>query len=116
MREEGSVRQRVLETREVSALMKIARQLLPKQIKQTLRSRFSSNGIHQAQGVTGVEKPILPLHPSIIKVNAAKSGACIDKAKRLLGYRPVFDFESGMRLTKQWARWANYLDNKKEIL
>lgn len=116
MREEGSVRQRVLETREVNALMKIARQLLPKQIKQTLRSRFSSNGIHQPQGVTGVEKPILPLHPSIIKVNAAKSGACMDKAKRLLGYRPVFDFESGMRLTEQWARWANYLDNKKEIL
>ena len=111
MRDEGSVRQRVLETREVSALLKIARQLLPKQIKQTLRNRISSNGRHLPQGMTGDKKPILPLHPSIIKVNAAKSKACIDKAKRLLGYRPVFDFESGMRLTGQWARWANYLGN-----
>jgi nucleoside-diphosphate-sugar epimerase len=33
----------------------------------------------------------------------------IDKAKRLLGYRPAFDFESGMALTERWARWANLL-------
>ncbi len=110
LREEGSVRQRVLETREVNAVMKIARQLLPKQVKQTLRGRISNNGRHRPQGMAGDKKPILPLHPSIIKVNAAKSRACIDKAKRLLGYQPAFDFESGMRLTEQWARWANYPD------
>jgi len=111
LREEGSVRQRIFETREIDALMKIARQLLPKQIKQTLRSRISNNGIHQPQGMAGDKKPILPLHPSIIKVNAVKSRACIDKAKRLLGYQPAFDFESGMQLTEQWAKWANYSDN-----
>jgi nucleoside-diphosphate-sugar epimerase len=33
----------------------------------------------------------------------------IDKAKRLLGYRPAFDFETGMDLTERWARWANLL-------
>ncbi len=111
MREEGSVRQRVLETREVNALMKVARKVLPKQVKQTLRSRISNNGLHQQQVVAGDEKPILPLHPSIIEVNAAKSKACIDKAKRLLGYRPAFDFDSGMGLTEQWASWANFMDN-----
>ena len=116
LREEGSVRQRVLETREVNALMKVARKVLPKQVKETLRSRISDNGIHQTEVVAGDEKPILPLHPSIIKVNAVKSRACIDKAKRLLGYQPAFDFESGMRLTEKWAKWANYLDNKKGIL
>jgi len=31
----------------------------------------------------------------------------IDKARRVLGYRPAFDFEQGVRLTAQYIRWAN---------
>jgi nucleoside-diphosphate-sugar epimerase len=30
-----------------------------------------------------------------------------DKAKALLGYRPRFDHEAGMRLTAAWAAWAH---------
>jgi nucleoside-diphosphate-sugar epimerase len=37
---------------------------------------------------------------------AARSRLRIDKAKRLLGFRPAFDFAHGMQLTAQWARWA----------
>lgn len=111
MREEQPVRQRVLGTFEVNTLMNVARRLLPKQVKQSLRRRISNyNGTHQPQVLTKEEKPILPLHPSIVRVNAVKARACIDKAKQLLGYQPAFDFESGMRLTEQWARWANFLD------
>lgn len=111
VRAEGGVRQRLLETVEVDTLVKTARLLLPGQIKRSLRRRIiNSNGAYQPKGESG-EKPILVLHPSIVRVNAAKSTACIDKAKRLLGYQPAFDFESGMRLTEQWARWANFLEN-----
>jgi nucleoside-diphosphate-sugar epimerase len=30
----------------------------------------------------------------------------IDKAKRLLGYRPAWSLEAGMEMTGRWARWA----------
>jgi nucleoside-diphosphate-sugar epimerase len=39
----------------------------------------------------------------------ARTRVRIDKAKRLLGYRPAFDLETGMDLTERWARWANLL-------
>ncbi|MCA1675943.1 MAG: hypothetical protein LC799_28480, partial [Actinobacteria bacterium] len=31
----------------------------------------------------------------------------IDKARRLLGYQPSFDFKRGMELTQQYVAWAN---------
>lgn len=37
---------------------------------------------------------------------AARPRFRIDKARRLLGFRPAFGFERGMELTGQWARWA----------
>jgi nucleoside-diphosphate-sugar epimerase len=39
----------------------------------------------------------------------AKAKFKIDKAKKLLGYQPAFDFARGMRLTEQWARWAGLI-------
>jgi len=37
----------------------------------------------------------------------AQARVKIDKAKRLLGYQPKFDFDRGMKLTKQYVQWAN---------
>ena len=31
----------------------------------------------------------------------------IDKARRLIGYEPLFDFDRGMSLTAQFIKWAN---------
>jgi predicted dehydrogenase/nucleoside-diphosphate-sugar epimerase len=39
----------------------------------------------------------------------AKAKFRIDKARKLLGYQPEFDFEKGMQLTEQWARWAGLI-------
>ena len=55
------------------------------------------------------EKPIQLLKPKVLKLFAAKTRVSIDKATRLLGYKPAFGFDAGMELTQQWARWANYL-------
>ena len=55
------------------------------------------------------EAPIHPLPPKMIGFFRARTRVRIDKAKRLLGYRPAFDFETGMDLTERWARWANLL-------
>lgn len=36
----------------------------------------------------------------------------IDKARRLLGYEPVFSFERGMALTGQFLKWAGLVPNE----
>ncbi len=36
----------------------------------------------------------------------ARGRVSIDKARRLLGYNPVFGFDEGMDLTAQYIRWA----------
>jgi nucleoside-diphosphate-sugar epimerase len=48
---------------------------------------------------------ILPEGPAFNLYNA-RTTITIDRAKRLLGYSPAFDFASGIGLTEQWARWA----------
>ncbi len=40
---------------------------------------------------------------------AARTRVRIDKARRLLGYRPRFDLAEGMLRTEAWARWAGLL-------
>jgi nucleoside-diphosphate-sugar epimerase len=54
-------------------------------------------------------RPIYPLPPAKIAFTAAQTRVRIDKAKRLLGYRPAYDIREGMRLTEAWADWANLL-------
>ena len=40
---------------------------------------------------------------------SARTRFRINKAKRLLGFRPRFSFDDGMALTGQWARWAGLI-------
>jgi nucleoside-diphosphate-sugar epimerase len=54
-----------------------------------------------------LEPPIHPLPPAKITFSSAKTRVRIDKARRLLGYTPAYSFDEGMRLTGEWARWAN---------
>ncbi len=55
------------------------------------------------------EKPIHLLDPPLLRLLAAKTRVRIDKARRLLGYEPAFDFATGMQVTERWAEWANLL-------
>lgn len=43
----------------------------------------------------------------------SKAHVRIDKARRLLGYEPVFDFEHGMEMTGEYIKWAFCGDNVK---
>ena len=56
--------------------------------------------------------PIHPLDAYATRLFESQVRVRIDKAKRLLGYRPAFDFRSGMEMTQEWARWANLLDSR----
>ena len=39
----------------------------------------------------------------------SKTHVRCDKAQRILGFTPQFDFARGMDLTAAWAEWANLL-------
>jgi len=79
--------------------------VLPESWQQRIKGRLG--GGHPSAG--GRELPIHPLSPDLIAFFRARTRVRIDKAKRLLGYAPAFDFAAGMDLTEQWARWANLL-------
>lgn len=111
LREEPVICKRILRTREVAALKRILRSLLPEQIRQSMKRRIKSNGRkNRPQNAPKDKKLIRPISPWALSFYASKTRIRIDKAKRMLGYQPAFDFESGMRLTEQWVRWANLLD------
>ncbi|MBE9513731.1 MAG: NAD-dependent epimerase/dehydratase family protein [Chloroflexi bacterium] len=110
LREDPLIRERLLRTPEVVLLTKAGRSLLPKPIRQSLKRRIGSNSrTSRPQVASEREKPLRPMSPPTVQFYAAKTRVRIGKAKRMLGYQPAFDLESGMRLTEQWARWANLL-------
>jgi nucleoside-diphosphate-sugar epimerase len=109
LREEPLVRRRLLSTSEAATIGKIGRSLVPKKIRQSLKRQIKGNGKTNHQIAPEEGKSMRPMTPPVVRFYAAKTRVRIDKAKRLLGYQPVFDFESGIKLTEQWARWANLL-------
>lgn len=115
IREEPPVRSRLLETPEVMLLLRSTRALLPNPLWQALKRRLKGGTGDEdwPQLVEAGQGPATPevIHPLDVKLNSAKVRVRIDKAKKLLGYQPAYDFERGLRLTEQWAKWANLLDN-----
>jgi nucleoside-diphosphate-sugar epimerase len=103
----SGVKKRIAATREGQLAIR-AFHMLP----SGLRARISGPGValpgSQATGADSA--PIIhPLHPSKIAFMTARTHARIDKARRVLGFTPQFDFARGMDLTAVWAEWANLL-------
>jgi nucleoside-diphosphate-sugar epimerase len=76
-----------------------------------VRARITGPGVAlPGHGATATgEPPVHPLHPSKIAFMASKTHVRIDKARRVLGFTPQFDFARGIDLTGAWAEWANLL-------
>lgn len=114
LREEPDVRKRFLRTSEVTALVRIIGALVPKQRRQSLKKWMTERSKRTARTnhpptASEAAKPTRLMSPEVVQFYVPKTRVRIDKAKRLLGYQPAFDLESGMELTEQWARWANLL-------
>jgi nucleoside-diphosphate-sugar epimerase len=109
LREEAPVRERLLRTRELATLLKVSGALLPRPVRQSLKRRIGGSAKSQPQTKSKAEKPTQVMSPAEIEFYTAKTRIRIDKARQMLGFQPVFDLESGMRLTEQWAKWANLL-------
>ncbi len=115
LRQERGVRQRILATAEVSMAMGIARRVLPTGIRRKLRNiAVDGSASSVPREASGWSERILPLSPFWARFYAAKSRVRIEKARRVLGYAPAFDFDQGMALTKEWAEWANLLGTSQD--
>jgi nucleoside-diphosphate-sugar epimerase len=104
-RGEAELRERLFATPELVALRELASMLLPEPWQRRIKERFGEGGA----GVPPArrrEPPIHPLSPREIAFYGARTRVRIDKARRLLGYRPAWDLEAGMAVTECWARWA----------
>jgi nucleoside-diphosphate-sugar epimerase len=69
------------------------------------RDRPGTN--HVQPQVTTEAKRMPVLSPGVIRFFTTRAQVRIDKAQRLLGYQPAYDFETGMQLVEQWAKWAH---------
>jgi nucleoside-diphosphate-sugar epimerase len=101
------VKQRIAATREGQLAIR-AFHMLP----ASLRGRIAGPGVPlpgAADAAAASAPPIHPLHPSKIAFMTSKTHARIDKARRVLGFTPQFDFARGIDLTAAWAEWANLL-------
>jgi nucleoside-diphosphate-sugar epimerase len=111
LQDEPSTCRRILNTRELSFLRKILRTYMPAKIHEKLKNGVGLSGpTEPARIVTQQDKPIHAWHPALVEFLAAKTRVCIDKAQKILGYKPAYDFDSGMKMTEKWARWANLLN------
>lgn len=111
LRGDRELRERLLGTRELVVLRELASTVLSERWQEKVKRKIGmGSAVHVPAPSGGNEDlPIHPLAPSTIDFFSTRTRVRIDKAKRLLGYRPDFDLESGMALTGQWARWAGLL-------
>jgi nucleoside-diphosphate-sugar epimerase len=104
IRGDKELRNRLLSTREGAAVRGLARRVLPASVFAPEKwvddaGEVSSDG----------EPAVAAFKPDVIRFLASRAEARIDKARDLLGYRPIFGLTRGMQLTEAWARWEGLL-------
>lgn len=104
-REEVEFRKRVSATLEYRTLRNVKRKLVTKGRAAFKPARGSVKP--HPESTEAQPLPVRPLAPAEVDFFAGRTRFRIDKAKRLLGYEPQFDFERGMGIVAAWARWAD---------
>lgn len=106
VRGDRELRERLFATPELRVLREAASTLLP-EARQRRIKRWLGSGAGRASSANGAgELPIHPLGLRSIDFFRARTRVKIDKAARILGWRPAWDLPAGMARTERWARWA----------
>ena len=89
--------------------LKILRNFFSEEQRQSLRSRVLRSGSERKRSRKAKEagKSIHVPGETLLRWYRSRTWVRIDKAQKLLGYVPRFDFERGMDLTTQFIHWAN---------
>jgi len=107
-RRDESFRTHLLQCREYIWVRNALRKAIPTggydSIKAVIHGRKGGQSVHNG---TGNGKPLDPLPDLAMSVLTSKVEVSIAKAAERLDYRPAVSFEDGMKITGEWARWAN---------
>jgi len=108
IRGDRELRDRLFATRELVVLRELASTLLPEPTQRRVKAWISRGRPPGGGGAGSADQlPVHPLSPGEIAFLQARTRVRIDKARRVLGFRPVWDLEAGTEMTERWARWAD---------
>lgn len=71
---------------------------------QRQHDNHSTDALHSTEALS-----VQPLSEREISFFTQRSRVSIEKARRVLGFRPAFDLDRGMWLTERWAKWAGFV-------
>ncbi|MDX1630318.1 MAG: NAD-dependent epimerase/dehydratase family protein [Thermoanaerobaculia bacterium] len=118
LRKDEDLRDRLLATREGRLVRWAGSTLIPQswqpRIKSWLKALAGKGGTKESGSSAGSELPIHPTPPGMVRFLSARTRVRIDKARRVLGFEPRYDFEAGMARTGAWARWAGMAPSEEE--
>ena len=104
VRGDAALRGRLLDTREGTVVRRLAERFLPASFFAP--ERWVERAAAQDPGE---EPPLVAFKPELVGFLSSRARVSNDKARELLGYRPVFGLADGMRLTEAWARWEGLI-------
>ena len=93
----------------VGWLLAGVRRLLPSPVKATLKRGLRSFQRPQVAAASEAEPPLFMPDGLLHALYASKTHIRIDKARKILGYKPAIDLDEGMARTAEWARRAGLL-------
>jgi len=103
-------RRRILQLPAVGATYSVARKLIPGPVFNAAKDMLFEDNGHSETDEPGQEKPLrLPRDAVAVAYFQREPRVCMDKARRVLDYRPCFDLKRGMEVTEKWAEWSNLL-------
>ncbi|MEX0928951.1 MAG: NAD-dependent epimerase/dehydratase family protein [Balneolales bacterium] len=111
LREDADLRSKILETSLISSFRKAVAKIMPDKAMRNIRGKIGedTNATGVPAGNGEVKKPVHSMSDSQIRFFKATTHFRIDKPKKLLGYKPRYDFDAGMKITRLWADSANLL-------
>ena len=115
LRNHPEVLTRILGSPEGAALATLAPPSVERVGRRIVRGLVAKGPRNSRRKTSSPIQRIHPLSPWAIRRHESKIRVRIDKAKRILDYRPAFDFNRGMDLTEQWARWANLVESVETV-
>ena len=104
-----NMRERLVKKRCAVGVYRLAKLIIPQTVLASVRNRVLGSRANW-DSVEKFRKNSIRIPDSDrTSLFAARTRVRIDKAKRILGYQPQFDFKRGIELTRRWAAWANLL-------
>jgi nucleoside-diphosphate-sugar epimerase len=89
-------------------ITKLIKRALPAKRRERLVSKVVRSNPERTRtaGASTPQKELLIPNATLLGLYRSRTHMRIDKARRLLGYDPQFDFARGMKVTSDYLRWA----------